>query len=105
MSLYKTYVIAQVQMALDQNLLTEENTPKGLGEPLVAPESIPIFPDTIMTKLQFYKDKAVAVEDFESWMKFLELVTNELKLNPASDFPKLASVLNRYRVDEGKEPL
>jgi len=105
MTLYKTYIVAQVQLALDQNLQTEENVPKNVGEPLVAPESLPVFPDEVMTKLQFYKDKAVAVEDFESWMQFLEIVTNELKLNPASDFPKLASVLNRYRVDEGKEPL
>jgi len=105
MSLYKTYIIAQVGMALDENLLAEDSVPKNVGEPLVAPESAPVFTDDIMRQLQFYKDKAVAVEDFEAWMKFLELVANELKLNPATDFPKIASVLNRYRVDEGKEPL
>lgn len=106
MSLYATYIIAQVQDALDQLIETKEDTtPKNLGEPLVAPESVPVFPDELMRRIQFYKSMAIAVEDFESWMAFLERVANELKLNPATDFPKLASVLNRYRVGVGKDPL
>ena len=105
MSFYKAYIIAQVNKALEQNLPAENTNPQDVGQPLVAPESVPVFPDEIMMRLQFYKDKAVAVEDFESWMKFLEIVANDLGLNPATDFPKLASVLNRYRVAENKEPL
>jgi hypothetical protein len=104
MALHTSYIIAQVQMALDQNI-PQEQVPKSSGEPIVAPESAPVFSDEIMCKLKFYKDKAIEVPDFETWMKFLEIVAGELGLNPASDFPKLASVLNRYRVDEGREPL
>ena len=105
MSLYATYIIAHVTDALDQTLLTQESIPKDVGEPPVFQESTPIFSDDIMRHLQFFKSMAVEIEDFESWMLFLDKVASELKLNPASDFPKIASVLNRYRVDEGKEPL
>jgi hypothetical protein len=105
MSLSTTYIIAHVQAALDHNLLAAEEVPKGTGEPVVAPESLPVFSDDIMCRMQFFKDKAIAIPDFEAWMQFLELVAGELGLNPATDFPKIASVLNRYRVDEGKEPL
>lgn len=105
MSLYVTYIVAQVQKALDENLMAQDAIPKNLGEPLIAPESATVFPDEVMLRLQFFKNNAIAIEDFESWMIFLEHVTNELKLNPATDFPKIASVLNRYRIDDGKEPL
>jgi len=105
MPLHTSYIIAQVQAALDQNLLALEQIPKSSGEPVVAPESLPVFNDEIMRKLKFYADKAITIPDFEAWMQFLELVAGELGLNPASDFPKIASVLNRYRVDDGKEPL
>jgi len=105
MSLYTTYIIAQVQQVLDQNLLAEETTPKNVGEPVVIPESVPVFPEEIMRRIKFYRDMAIIIEDFESWMAFLEKIANELKLNPASDFPKIAGVLNRYRLDVGMEPL
>ena len=106
MSLYATYIIAHVQAALDGNLVLDEALlPRTPGEAVVAPESTPVFSDDIMRKLQFFKTTAIDIPDFEAWMKFLELVAGELKLNPAVDFPRIASVLNRYRVDEGKEPL
>jgi len=105
MSLHKTYIISQVQKALDQNMLAPETIPKNLGDPLIIPESVPVFSTEIMLKLQLYKDMAIAVEDFETWMCFLERITTELNLNPSTDFPKIAGVLNRYRVDAGKDPL
>jgi len=105
MSLYLTYIMAHVQNAIDQNLLDGETTLKNLGEPVVIPDTVPVFPDETMRRLRFYKDMALIIEDFESWMMFLEKIANELGLNPASDFPKIAGVLNRYRLDEGKEPL
>ena len=105
MSLYATYIIAHVKDALDQTLLNQEAIPKDIGEPPVFQESTPIFSDEVMRQLQFFKYMAIEIEDFESWMLFLDKVAFKLKLNPATDFPKIASVLNRYRVDEGKEPL
>jgi hypothetical protein len=38
-------------------------------------------------------------------MDLLENVATELKLNPAQDYDKLASVLNQIRVEKGLEPL
>jgi len=105
MSLHATYIVTHVKAALDEKLMAEEAVPKNTGEPAVAPQSMPVFSDDVMRKLQFFKTKAIEVPDFETWMTFLEIVASELKLNPATDFPKIASVLNRYRVDEGKEPL
>ena len=100
-----TYIIAQVETALNTNLIPIPDAPTDVGLPLVAPESCPIFSDTIMQKLLYYNDKATMVEDFETWIAFLEIVANKLGLNPATDFGKLASVLNRYRINEGKIPL
>lgn len=91
--LHISYIFAQVQIALDDI------------EPAIAPKDVPIFPDEIMRRLQLYKDMAVAIEDFEAWMKFLERLTVELDLNPTTDYPKLAGILNQYRVAENKEPL
>jgi hypothetical protein len=97
MSFYKTYIVAKVQEAID-NLSAPT-------DPAVAPESSPIFPNEIMHKLEGYKDKAIGVSDFESFMTLLETVANDLRLNPSSDFEKIASVLNRYRRENNLEPL
>ena len=104
MALYKTYIISTLQHVIAQHFPQEEtfNNP---GEPSVAPEGTFIFPDDIMKKIEYYKDNAILVDDFESWMAFLENVATELALNPAQDLDDLASVLNQYRVTEGKKPL
>jgi hypothetical protein len=98
MAFYQTYIYAAVQNAIDQSLSAPT-------QPAVAPQSAPIFSDDIMQKLSFYKDKALSVMDFESWMLLLENVAAELKLNPATDFQKIAAVLNLYRVENNLEPL
>lgn len=97
MALYKTYIYAKVQEAVDQ--LTDPLAPA------VAPESAAVFSDEVMRKLLLFKDTAIAIPDFESWMILLESVAIEIGLNPAIDFQKIASVLNGYRVDVGLEPL
>lgn len=97
MSFYKTYIVAKVQEAID--------TLTAPTDPSVAPESSPVFPDEVMHKLEGYKDKAIGVNDFESFMALLEIVTTDLRLNPSSDFEKIASVLNRYRRENNLEPL
>jgi len=101
MSLYKTYIYAKVQEAVDEL----KDPLKEPFEPALAPESAPVFSDEIMRKLDLYKDKAISVNDFESWMALLEKVATETGLNPATDFEKIASVLNRYRRDVNLEPL
>lgn len=100
-----TYVIAKVEEAINENIKPSPEMPVEVGLPLVAPDDCPIFSEDIMRKLQFYEDNAIAVEDFETWLTFLEIIANQLELNPATDFGKLASVLNRYRLNSGKDPL
>jgi hypothetical protein len=90
---------------LNEHLKPIPEVPTDVGLPSVAPESCPMFSEDIMQKLQSFNDKAAMIEDFETWMTFLEIVANKLGLNPATDFGKLASVLNRHRVNEGKPPL
>jgi len=101
MSLYATYIYAQVNDALTPATNLEPTI-----EPVVAPSlSSGVFSDDIMRKLGFYKDTAIYVEDFESWISFLEKVATELGLSPANDLEKLASVFNLYRIEVGKDPL
>jgi hypothetical protein len=100
MSLCTTYIYAQVKDAL----IPETNLEPTI-DPVVAPSLSGIFSDEIMRKLGFYKDTAIYVEDFESWISFLEKVATELGLSPANDLEKLASVFNLYRVEVGKDPL
>ena len=104
MALHKTYIVSAFQHVLSQNL-PQENLFQEPGEPAVAPENALVFPEDIMKKIQYYKDNAILVEDFESWMAFLENVAIELDLNPAQDLENLASVLNQYRISEGQPPL
>ena len=105
MSLYKTYMYASVQNALDTLKLMEILGPEEVGSPSVAPQDAAIFSDDMMKRLEAYADKAIVIPDFEAWMDFLEIVANELGLDPISDIEKLASVLNNYRVEQNLEPL
>lgn len=98
----KTYIYAAVKNALEQNI---ENVPGEVLQPLVAPQSAPVFPEDVMRRISFYNDMALNVEDFESWMNLLEHVANETGLSVATDLEKIASVLNRFRMENGKEPL
>lgn len=106
--MHKAYIIAQVQKCLADNLdLAYDGTvPDNPGKPTVAPEGTPVFPIDIMTRLEDnYRYIAIQIPDFESWMVLLEKVATELKLNPAQDFDKIASILNQFREASGKEPL
>jgi hypothetical protein len=75
------------------------------SQPTIAPTDVAVFPEEIMSKLGFYKDKAILVEDFEGFSELLQLAAEETGLNPAQDLEKIASVFNRYRIENGKQPI
>jgi len=99
--------VAQVQKALAENLDMEYDgtIPDDLGAPSVAPEGTPVFPVDTMKRLEEFKDTAIMIPDFESWLILLEKVASELNLNPATDFDKISSILNQYREAANKDPL
>lgn len=102
--MYKTYIYATVAQVLAENIPEQQPLNSPL-EPMVASDDDMLFADDVLRKVESYKDKAVLVEDFESWMALLEIIATDLQLSPATDFPKVAAVLNRYRIANGKEPL
>ena len=73
--------------------------------PIVAPDDAPVFDLETMEKFKEFQDSAVLAPDFETFSNLLVEVANRLGMNPAVDLPKIASVLNRFRVDAGKEPI
>ena len=102
---YRTYILRQLLSLGERFDPPEEGLPKDPGKPSVAPSDVPVFEIEVMEKLEYYRDKALLVPTFEAFMDLLENVSNELGLNPAQDYDKLASVLNQYRVEKGLEPL
>ena len=103
MSYSKSYLLQVLADALAQEPIEQELPPP--VAPAVAPPDAPPFPVEIMERLDHYKGKALLVQDFEGFMALLNAIANELKLNPATDLPKIAGVFNSYRVAEGLEPL
>jgi hypothetical protein len=102
MSFPKSYLLKVLSDALDENKELPPNTP---GGPAVAPPGSTPFSAEVMEQLEHYKGKALLIQDFEGFMALLNVIANELKLNPATDLPGIASVFNSYRVAEGLEPL
>jgi hypothetical protein len=105
MRLYKTYILATLEKVLAHNLNVDDPELKDPGAPSVAPEDLPVFSEKTMGLIEQYRKHALLVEDFENWMALLENVAAMAGLNPATELDELASVLNRYRVDAGKQPL
>lgn len=87
---YKTYIIKAAQDAL--------------LEPIVVPEETSL-PDDVVREINFHKDKALYVEDFEGFMELAEKVTEEAGLSPVKDLEKVATVLNLIRKESGLPPL
>jgi len=83
----------------------EDGLPTNPGKPSVAPEGVPVFEDDLMQRLDAHRSKVLNVSDFESFMDLLQNIATEEGLNPAQDFDELASVLNRFRLDKGLDPL
>jgi len=102
---YRTYVVQNIIKAFERFDPRPEDTPDDPGKPSVAPEGSTLFPVETMEQLNDFREKALLVPTFEAFMVLLENVATELDLNPAQDFDKLASVLNRFRTEEGLEPL
>lgn len=101
---YRDYVIKQVIAAFER--FDERTEPTAdPGKPSVAPKDLPVFDEKTMEHISEYRDKALLVPTFEAFMSLLENIATEVGLNPAQDFDKLASVLNRYRTETGLEPL
>jgi hypothetical protein len=97
-SLYIRQVFAKV---LRTAVAQVENASPGPIEPQVAPDDAPIFADSLMIKLEMYRQKILDVKDFEAFSNLLDEILVALQLNPVSDRTKLASVLNRIRVNQG----
>jgi len=100
---YKSFIIASVKKVLAQDLVQIE--PETPGGPMVAPPDAPIFPEEVMRKLEAYREKALLITDFEGFIKLIEITIAELKLNPAQDNSKVASIFNLFRKENNLEPL
>ena len=104
---HKQYIVSKTIEALERFTSTEEleTLPKEPGQPSVAPDGSPVFDTNLMQNLEFHRSKAINAPDFEAFMALLENIATEEGLNPAKDLEKLASVLNRWRVEKGLDPL
>lgn len=103
---YRAYVEQKIIEAFERFDRRQDPTAGSPGEPTVAPNNAgPIFPTDTMKKIHQYRDKALLVPTFEAFMSLLENIATEIGLNPAQDFDKLASILNRYRTETGLGPL
>lgn len=102
---HKEYIEAKTLEAFERFEDTQEDTLTDPGQPSVAPEGIPVFDKDLMQRLKLHRSKILNAPDFEAFMALLENIAAEEGLNPAQDFDKLASVLNRFRVEVGKDPL
>ena len=106
MSEHKDFIVAKTLEAFERfDPVVEETLPQEPGSPSVAPDGVPVFDLETKRNLELHKDKVIHAPDFEAFMDLLQNVATEEKLNPAQDFDKLASVLNRFRIDEGLDPL
>jgi hypothetical protein len=74
------------------------------SQPSVAPEDASIFPEEMMLKLEFYKEKVLLVEDFEGFSDLVTHATQELLLG-VSETEKVAAIFNRFRLEAGKDPI
>jgi hypothetical protein len=103
----KRYIIAKARLALSDLLDVPVNpiSPSDPTQPTVLPKDTAIFPEEIMLKLGFYRDKVVEVEDFEGFSELLQSAAEEFQLNPATDLEKIAAVFNQFRLDAGKNPI
>ena len=102
MRLFRYYIISKVKEALTDPTPAPLSDP---SQPTVAPEDSPVFPENIMRQLEFFKEKALLVKDFEGFSALLEQAAIELNLNPAQDLEKIASILNLYRTQAVDNPL
>lgn len=105
MSFSKSYLLKVLADALDDNKETSGLPAGAPGAPVIAPPDAAPFPAIVMEQLEHYKGKVLLIQDFEGFMALLNVIANELKLNPATDLPNIAAVFNSYRVAEGLEPL
>lgn len=106
MSGHKNYIVTKTLEAFERfEPVVEETLPVEPGSPSVAPDGVPVFDLDTMRALELHKAKVINAPDFEAFMDLLQNIATEENLNPAQDFDKLASVLNRFRIDEGLEPL
>ena len=104
MSHHKDFIIAKTIEAFERFEQNESESGQP-GQPSVAPEGMPVFDNDTMEALETHRSKVINTPTFEAFMDLLQNVATEERLNPAQDFDKLASVLNRFRVEEGLEPL
>jgi hypothetical protein len=108
MNFPRSYLLKVLSDALEEHQeVTPPTTllPGTPGAPEVAPPDAAPFSAEVMQQLEYYRGKALLVQDFEGFMALINTIANELKLNPAQDLPKIAGVFNSYRVTEGLEPL
>jgi len=103
---YKDYIVAKTIEAFERFEDDANDYTLGQpGQPSVAPEGVPVFDRDMMQDIELHRTKILNAPTFEAFMDLLQNIATEVGLNPAQDFDKLASVLNRYRVEEGLEPL
>ena len=91
--LLRSYIIGAAQDALS----VEETPQEQVGAPVVAPTDVSPFADEVLRQIEFHKDKALNVQDFEGFMGLLDVLVAELNLDPIKGRTDLAGVLNRYR--------
>jgi len=82
-----------------------ENLQGPIAPAVQAPNDFPAFDEPTLAKIGTYKNNALIAENFEQFTKLIEDIANALALVPDLYRAKIASVLNRYRVDSGLAPL
>lgn len=105
MRLFQHYVISRIKEALASIDVPETTPTADPSQPAVAPADAVIFPENVTRQLEFYKEKALLVQDFEGFQALLEQAAVELGLNPAQDLGNIASIFNLYRTQAGENPL
>lgn len=63
------------------------------------------LPADIVTKIESYHEEAIRIADFGTYMSMIGKIIKELGLNPDTDFPKVAALLNNFRLARNKKPL